>query len=118
MPATALMRWTSALFLFILGTLFGLVLAVGAYLVVGRAPQPQPPPDTRPIYSRPEFTRRVLGKSESEVLSAVGKPDETSQDADVRFWHYKKRTRDPLTQDEDTDVQVVIKGGKVSDVNY
>ena len=66
----------------------------------------------------PEFSRLVLGKSEAEVIEAVGRPDETSEDDDARYWHFKKRTLDPLTQEKDTDVQVVIKGGKVANINY
>jgi hypothetical protein len=60
----------------------------------------------------------VLGKSEEEVIDAVGRPDETSEDDDARYWHFKKRTLDPLTQEKDADVQVVIKGGKVASINY
>ena len=55
-----------------------------------------------------------MGKPEAEVIAAVGKPDETSVDNDATYWHFKKRTRDPLTGDRDTDVQVVIKHGKVA----
>ena len=31
---------------------------------------------------------------------------------------FKKRTRDPVTEKEDTDVQVIITSGKVATVNY
>jgi hypothetical protein len=119
MPTPGLSRWTFALIGFILGTLFGLALAGGAYVAVSRALRPAPPASPpNPVFAREEFTRRVMGKTEDEVISAVGRPDETSDDNDARYWHFKKRTRDPLTQAEDTDVQVVIKQGKVANVNY
>ena len=52
------------------------------------------------------------------MIGAVGRPDETTEDDDARYWHFKKRTLDPLTQEKDTDVQVVIQGGKVAKINY
>jgi hypothetical protein len=120
MSAPALSRWTLVLVAFALGSLSTLALVGGAYYAINRARQSQspPPPRPRPVYSRQEFSRRVLGKSEEEVIEAVGRPDETSEDDDARYWHFKKRTLDPLTQKKDTDVQVVIKGGKVADINY
>jgi hypothetical protein len=116
MSAPALSRWRLALFAFALGSLSTLALLGGAYYAMNRAPQPQSPPP--PVYSRPEFSRLVLGKSEAEVIEAVGRPDETSEDDDARYWHFKKRTLDPVTQEKDTDVQVVIKAGKVANINY
>lgn len=119
MPAPGPSRWTFALIGFILGTLFGLALAGGAYVAVSRALRPTPPPPpSEPVFTRPEFTRRVMGKTEAEVIAAVGKPDETSEDNSARYWHFKKRTLDPLTREKDTDVQVVIKEGKVANINY
>jgi hypothetical protein len=116
MSAPAPSRWTLALFAFALGSLSTLALVGGAYYAINRARQSQSPPP--PVYTRPEFSRLVLGKSEAEVIEAVGRPDETSEDDDARYWHFKKRTLDPLTQEKDTDVQVVIKGGKVANINY
>ena len=119
MPIPAPSRWTIALFAFALGSLSTLALVGGAYYAINRARQSQsPPPHPHPVYSRPEFSRRVLGKSEAEVIEVVGRPDETSEDDDARYWHFKKRTLDPVTQEKDTDVQVVIKDGKVADINY
>jgi len=119
MPTAGRSRWALALSAFLLGTLFGLALAGGAYLAMSRALRPSPPaPAHHPVYSRAEFSRRVLGKTEDEVIAAVGRPHETTEDNDARFWHYKKRTLDPLTQEKDPDVQVVIKEGKVAEINY
>jgi hypothetical protein len=119
MSAPARSRWTLALFSFALGSLFTLALVVGAYYAIDRARQSQSPPPHPPrVYSRLEFSHRVLGKSEEGVIEAVGRPDETTEDDDARYWHFKNRTLDPLTQEKDTDVQVVIKGGKVTNINY
>jgi hypothetical protein len=119
MSAPAPSRWRLALFAFALGSLSTLALVGGAYFAINRARESQlPPPRRPPVYSRQEFSRRVLGKSEEDVIEAVGRPDETSEDDDARYWHFKKRTFDPLTQVKDTDVQVVIKGGKVANINY
>ena len=112
-------RWRLALFAFALGSLSTLALVGGAYYAIDRAWQSQSPrPRPRPVYSRAEFSRRVLGKSDEEVIQAVGRPDETTEDDDARYWHFKNRTLDALTQEKDTDVQVIIKGGKVTDINY
>ena len=116
MPAPTPSRWRLALFAFALGSLSTLALVGGAYYAINRARQSQSPPP--PVYSRPDFSRLVMGKSEAEVIEAVGRPDETTEDDDARYWHFKKRTLDPLTQQKDTDVQVVIKGGKVANINY
>jgi hypothetical protein len=119
MSAPALSRWTLALFAFALGSLSTLVLLGGAYCAINWAGQSQSPPPHPPwVYSRLEFSRLVLGKSEEEVIEAVGRPDETTEDDDARYWHFKNRTLDPLTQERDTDVQVVIKGGRVTNINY
>jgi hypothetical protein len=116
MPAPTPSRWRLALFAFALGSLSTLALVGGAYFAINRARQSQS--SLPPVYSRPEFSRRVLRKSEAEVIEAVGRPDQTSEDDDARYWHFKKRTLDPLTQEKDSDVQVVIKGGKVATINY
>ena len=119
MSTPAPSRWRLALFAFALGSLTTLALVGGAYYAINRARQSQSPrPRPRPVYARGEFSRRVLGKSEEEVIEAVGRPDETTEDDDARYWHFKNRTLDPLTQEKDTDVQVVIKGGKVTNINY
>jgi hypothetical protein len=119
MTASAPSRWTPALFAFVFGTIFGLALAAGGYVAVSRAlcpTEPSSPPP--PVFARDDFSRRVMGKSEEEVLAAVGRPDVTSDDGGTLFWHFKNRTRDPITESKDTDVQVVIKEGKVVNINF
>ncbi|QEH31810.1 hypothetical protein OJF2_02750 [Aquisphaera giovannonii] len=118
-PTPVRPRWPLATFTFFLGMLFGLAMAAGAYYAASRYLRPpEPAGPARPVFPREEFTRRVMGKSEDEVVAAVGRPDVTSEDNGARYWHFKKRTRDPVTQDEDTDVQVVIKEGKVTNINF
>lgn len=98
------------------------VVAVAAALYFGlssfRGPPSGPEGAGRPVYPRPEFDRLVMGKAEAEVVKAVGRPDSTSEDEATQFWHYKRRVRDPVTDALDTDVQVVIEGGKVVGINY
>lgn len=112
-------RWTLALSAFGLGVLVALGAAGATYFAATTArwhrPPPPPPP---PVYARDEFSHRIMGKPEAEVITAVGKPDDTTVDNDATYWHFKKRTRDPLTGDLDSDVQVVIKEGKVANINY
>jgi hypothetical protein len=119
MSALAPSRWLLALAAFALGSILTLAAVAGVFYVASDFTKPSPPSsDSTPVYPRPEFSRRVMGKTEAEVIQAVGKPDETSQDNESRYWHFKKRTRDPLTGGEDSDVQVVIKDGKVVNINY
>ncbi len=119
MTAPAPSRRAPAPFAFALGTLFGLATAAGGYVAVSRALRsPEPAAPAQPVFAREDFSRLVMGKSEEEVIAAVGRPDVTGEGGGTRFWHFKKRTRDPITQSEDTDVQVVIKEGKVVNINY
>lgn len=102
---------------FLMGCLLtaGLAVALAAGGVWWLRPAPAAEPPAR---SRSEFTRLVMGKPAVEVLAAVGPPDSTSEDAQARYWHYKRRTRDPLTDAPDTDVQVVLEGETVTAINY
>lgn len=120
MSARAWSLWALALFAFALGSLSTLVVIGGAYYAINRTRQQaqSPLPHRARVFSREDFSRLVMGKSEEEVIHAVGRPDETSADDEARYWHFKNRTLDPLTQEKDTDVQVVIEGGKVTKINY
>lgn len=120
MPAPGSSRWAIAIPSFFLGVIVALALAGGVAYGVYRAVRSEAPraEAKAPVLDRDEFSRRVMDRSEDEVIAAVGRPDDTSEDNGTKFWHYKKRTRDPLTRREDTDVQVVIKRGKVVNINY
>ena len=111
-------RWPVAVVAFGLGVVVTAGAAAGLYYgLVLRNPRPPAEP-AGPVLTRAEFGQRVTGKTEAEVVAAVGPPDSTSEDADGKYWHYKRRTRDPLTGDLDSDVQVVLKGDKVVAVNF
>ena len=52
-----------------------------------------------------------MGKTEKEVLEAVGKPDSKSDIADgTRYWKYREISTDPVTEKLDELVQVVFEG--------
>ncbi len=110
--------WGRSLAAFALGCLLTGGTAAGLWLYLAGRGQSGDPGAAAPAWPRPEFTRLVMGKPEAEVLAAVGPPDSTSQDDQAKYWHYKYRTRDPVTDAADSDVQVVVEGGKVVAVNY
>jgi outer membrane protein assembly factor BamE (lipoprotein component of BamABCDE complex) len=70
------------------------------------------------LLSRDEFKYMIMGKTEEEVLAAAGRPRTTSQEDSMSYWHYAKRTKDALTGQADSDVQVVFQHGRVVAVNY
>jgi hypothetical protein len=113
-------RWPAALAGFVLGAVVALGGAGGLYYKYVWARPPAAEDAGPPPLARPEFTAKVDGKTEAEVLAAVGRPDDTSEDAAARtkFWHFKRRTRDPVSGAVDSDVQVVIQDGRVTAVNY
>ena len=70
------------------------------------------------LLTRDEFKQKIMGKTEDEVLAPAGRPSTTSQEASMSYWHYADRTKDPLTGEADSDVQVVFQHGRVVAVNY
>jgi hypothetical protein len=38
------------------------------------------------LYTRDEFNQLLLGKTDEQVIHAVGKPDTTSQKDNVQYW--------------------------------
>lgn len=52
----------------------------------------QKDPKTK-VYGRDEFRSMLMGKTENEVLDAVGRPTNTRDGS----WTYDDRTRDPIT---------------------
>jgi hypothetical protein len=113
-------RWPAVLAGFILGVLVAVGTAGGLYYQFVWS-RPSVEGEVGPgLIPRPDFTARVDGKTEDEVVAAVGRPDETSEDpaSRTKFWHFKRRTRDPVSGVTDADVQVVIMDGRVTAVNY
>ena len=63
-------------------------------------------------YSRDDFTKAVMGKSEAEVTTAVGKPASTEENAAERAtWTYKNETFDLTNQNRiDSKTTVIFEG--------
>ncbi len=70
------------------------------------------------VFSREEFDALVVGKSEEEVIRAVGTPHKTSDGPDYRFFSYFKRTRDGVTDKVDADATIIFQDGKAERVSY
>src|SRR5437879_320368 len=87
-------------------------VVLGIRLAGGFANGPAPGESDLPIYSREEFTGLILGKTPDEVREVLGTPAKTSEDLEAEYWHYRNRTRDPITERLDSDVQVVFRKGK------
>ena len=114
-------RWSLGLGAFALGCL--VTLGVGAAVLFaifwGWLDRSRPELERRPpAHSRGEFAALLTGKTEPEVLKSVGKPDGASEDSEATYWHYRNRTRDPVTNLTDSDVQVVFEKGRVTALNY
>jgi outer membrane protein assembly factor BamE (lipoprotein component of BamABCDE complex) len=118
--ARAWMRWWFGVSGFMFGLVAAAVLAAGAAFMYwqGRSEVQAQAASAPTVYLRDDFTASVLGKSEDQVLEAVGKPDLTSEDAQATYWHYRSRTRNPTTGRIDSDVQVVFERGHVTALNY
>jgi hypothetical protein len=118
--ARAWLRWWFGVSGIIFGVLAALVVTAGALWVYlhGKSQVQVPVASSPTIYLRNDFNAVVLGKSESEVLEEVGKPDKTSEDAQAIYWHYRGRTKNPTTGQTDSDVQVVFERGRVIALNY
>jgi hypothetical protein len=118
--ARAWMRWWFGVSGFIFGVLAAGVLLTGALFMYwqGRDQVQAQAAVTPTVYLRDDFTASVLGKSEDQVIEAVGKPDLTSEDAQATYWHYRSRTKNPMTGRIDSDVQVVFERGQVVALNY
>jgi hypothetical protein len=69
---------------------------------------------------REEFKRLVEGKTETEVMAAVGTPDETSVGGSWKRLYYSGRTFDPATGKPDSSISVEIdrRTGKVGRVSF
>ena len=113
-------RWWFGMSRVMFGVLAAAVLAGVAIFMYLRGESRLETQATHPptVYLRDAFTASVLGKSENQVLDAVGKPDGTSEDAQATYWHYRHRTQNPTTGETDSDVQLVFERGRVIALNY
>src|SRR5947208_13738232 len=48
-------------------------------------------------YTRANFQALVMGKSEAEVVRAVGNPDTTAADGRAKTWEFFRRTLHPVS---------------------
>lgn len=69
-------------------------------------------------YTREEFKAKVMGKTEAEVIAAVGKPNDTSGAGGGVRWYYTRVTTDPATGKTDGRISVWFEGGRVVSVNF
>jgi hypothetical protein len=74
--------------------------------------------EAKTVYLRDEFGKLVQGKTQEEVLKAVGKPDRTQSAGDRVYWYYNKITKDPVKNKIDSRAQVLFQGGRVASVSY
>jgi hypothetical protein len=120
MPGSARSPWKLAITSFTLGSLTTLGL-VTAFAVTGwvRSEAADGQPQVEPAaLGRGAFRELVMGKTQEEVIDRVGPPERTAADSDTVYWHYRRRTRDPVTGEADSDAQLVFRGGRVSAVSY
>lgn len=68
---------------------------------------------------RDQFRTLVNGKTEQQVLDALGKPDDTQdQEGLGKLWYYRNVAPDPTTGKKSAQVQLVFEGGAVTSVNF
>lgn len=98
-------------------TFAGLSLACG---LAGPTDATAPVEKQQRVYTRDEFKRLVVGKGPDEVQKAIGKPYTTreSTNSQLKYWHYSRVSKDPVTGKLDVDIQVVFRDGLVTGVNY
>jgi hypothetical protein len=72
----------------------------------------------RRLYTRDEFKQFVMGKSEQEVIDALGKPNVADEEGDAKLWIYRNRTTVPATGKTDAQVSLRLQGGKVIAVDF
>ena len=64
------------------------------------------------VYSRDEFRKLVIGKTQDEVIKAVGKPFKTHDDPSNVFWMYQGITFDPVSDNHDNFIFINFVDGK------
>jgi hypothetical protein len=117
--------------------LLGLVLSAGCDSAPSpSAPAPAATPDVAPApapmageqvrrgpavrtMSPADFRAVVEGRSQDDVLAAVGRPREMSRNADgAEVWVYEGVTADPKAGSTDGRVQVTFRGGRAVGVQF
>jgi hypothetical protein len=102
----------------LLGLFLALVFGIPlTYLALKKKPLAEEGPE-RIVYTRDEFRAKVIGKTQNDVLSAVGKPDRTIDLGDTTTWTYRDRARDAITGKLDGLIQVTFQSGRAMDVSF
>lgn len=69
------------------------------------------------VILREDFRNMVMGKTQQEVIRAVGRPDNTNDLGSLVFWHYDMGAKDPASGKID-DVTVIFQKDVVIEVNF
>lgn len=70
------------------------------------------------VMSRTDFKRTVIGKTEQEIIAAIGRPSQTQDMGGMQMWYYEERTQDPATGTADHMAQVTFENGRAVGVNF
>lgn len=73
---------------------------------------------TERVYSRADFERTVLGKTQAEVRQTIGPPSVETANGAGTEWKYFSFTTDPFTGRVDSVAVVVFADGKAARVDY
>ena len=69
------------------------------------------------VISRPNFKRKVMGKSRKEVLKLVGKPDSIKEGRNSQLWHYSDQVRQLITN-KIGNARLIFDNNIVTDVDF
>ena len=97
----------------------GLFLAVAVAVVIASKsgkPTEAAVGDSSKKYTREEFTKLVMGKTEAEVIKAVGRPESTDE-AEPILWRYSNLVLNPATGKYDK-ASVYFQNGVVFKINW
>ena len=64
------------------------------------------------------FSGDTKNADKAELCRLYGVPNSTGTSGDTEFWYYKNTSRDPITGTVDYSTQVVIRNGRVDQVNF
>jgi len=70
------------------------------------------------LKSREKFKKEVIGKTQEQVMRAVGKPHMVTSGAEGEVWVYKNVTFHPVTKDADRNTLVQFDETKVIEVRF
>ena len=71
------------------------------------------------VQERENFRRLVMGKTEKEVIDALGEPNIKDEEAGgSKLWIYRNRTINPATGKPDEKVNIRFEDGKVVGVDF